>query len=127
MLKMWVFLPQICEHRDIDPKNAFVKIGVDSGQKTLKIVLQVCDTSAPPSARQDSLNGVNKLHIIGAALDVPECDEAFREIWRLLDIDGALPEDTLNHRNNHTYYSFASRRTRSGLPQDTPNHQTNHT
>ena len=86
-----MFCLQICHHRGICTSDAFTKVGIDAGQKSLKITLQVCD----PSIADDDLNGVNRLHIIVIAMDVPEADEVLREMWRCLDVDNSLPESCL--------------------------------
>ena len=72
-----------------------MKVGIDGGQKSLKITLTVAHPSVLTDPSGVSLNSVAKIHLIGVAMDVPECDVVLREMWSRLDVENSLPAHNL--------------------------------
>ena len=74
----------LCEQRNLDMMNAMVRIGLDSGQGSLKVTMNIFD---PEELDGEKLTGCNKLIILAFVKDVSECHSNIDIIHKKANLD----------------------------------------
>ena len=87
------FILNIMEQRKLDPKKAFVRVGIDGGSGFLKVCISIFELDELKNLTENSANlgsGVQKLQFLAIVEDIPETYNNMKTILDHLNLD-SLP------------------------------------
>lgn len=84
---VWTLVVEICEQRGLNPNSCIIRVGVDGGQGSLKLVINIFDPDNLEDIRDIKLTGVNKAIIIGFVKDIKETNFNIGKILEYIKLD----------------------------------------
>ena len=88
---------QLCSERKILPDDALASLGIDEGQESLKIVVNIVDKNKHINYKKrrynkafPNYNGVKKTQLLAVGFGMKESTESLKYLWDKCDLGTAL-------------------------------------
>ena len=84
----WELIKKICEHRKLNPYNCLIRVGIDGGQGSLKVIMNIFNPEELQSEKRNMKNtGVNTVLILGLVRGVQESNYNLERLINLLKLN----------------------------------------
>ena len=80
-------IKEICSQRNLNPNDCLIRIGVDGGQGSVKVVMNIFDPEDMNDKTNQKLTGVNKAILLAFVKDIKESNLNLGKILECLGLD----------------------------------------